>query len=196
MTASNFNGFNELAEKWDVMHHHDSDKIKKMLDLLYIKNNARVLDVGCGTGILIPFLLEKTNSENIFAIDGAEKMIEKAGQKFPGSGINFIAADVIDYNFNRDYFDHIICYSVFPHFEDKKDIIQRFSELLKKGGLLSILHSESRETINNMHYSRNEVDSDSLSCPMAYIPFCRQAGLIDEIVIDNNEMYMLCCRKQ
>ena len=196
MAAGNFKSFNELAEKWDDMHHHDSDKIKKMLDMLCIKNREMILDVGCGTGILIPFLLEKTNSENIYAIDGAEKMIEKARQKFPENSVNFITADVIDYNFKPEYFDHVICYSVFPHFENKENIIRRFSELLKKGGLLSILHSESKEAINDMHNSRNEVNSDTLCCPIVYLPFCRQVGLLDEIVIDNSEMYMLCCRKQ
>ena len=192
----NYNFFNELAEKWDQMYHRDTDKIKTMLNLLYIRNGDRVLDVGSGTGILIPFLLEKTGGENIVAIDGAEKMIEKAEQKFSGSAVRFIASDVTEYNFDPESFNHIICYSVFPHFDDKENIVKRFSRLLVKDGLLSILHSDSKEAINRIHSSSDEVSSDSLKCPAEYIPFINRAGLYEEIVIDNSEMYMLCARKR
>ena len=191
-----FSFFNELAEKWDQMYPRDTAKIKTMLDLLFIKNGDSVLDAGSGTGILIPFLLEKTNGKNITAIDGAKKMIEKAKQKFPGSNVNFITSDVMEYNFAPEGFNHIICYSVFPHFEDKENTVKHFSRLLAKDGLLSILHSDSKETINRIHSSSEEVSSDSLKRPADYIQFFNQEGLYEEIVIDNNEMYMLCARKR
>ena len=191
-----FDSFNELAENWDQIYPRDLNKIRTMLDLLYIKNGDNVLDAGCGTGILIPFLLEKTDGEKITAVDGAEKMIQKAKQKFPDKGIRFIASDVTEYNFAPASFNHIICYSVFPHIEDKKSAAKHFSRLLAEGGLLSILHSDSKEKINHIHSESDEVNSENLKSPAGYIPLFNMEGLHEEIVIDNSEMYMLCVRKQ
>ena len=192
----NFDFFNGLAEKWDSINPCNAEKIKIMLDLLFIKPDDKILDVGTGTGILIPFLLKKTSGKNITAVDGAEKMIEKAKQKHIDTAVNFIVSDIMECNFKTESFNHIICYSIFPHLNDKQNAVRCFSELLTKDGLLSILHSESKEAINRVHSAYQEVSSDSLKSPAAYIPLFNHAGLYEEIVLDNSEMYMLCCRKR
>jgi demethylmenaquinone methyltransferase/2-methoxy-6-polyprenyl-1,4-benzoquinol methylase len=193
-----FDVFNALAETWDEKNHHNMEKVRLMLDLLYLKKGETVLDVGTGAGVLLPLLMEKTPGENISAIDGAEKMIEAARKKFPASGITFIAADVRDYPFNPDTFDHIICYSVFPHLEEKSVIISRFASLLKPGGLLSVFHSSSKERINGVHVhaGHHELNSDYLFPARDYIPVLNGNNLKEEIVIDNDEMFMFCARKR
>jgi demethylmenaquinone methyltransferase/2-methoxy-6-polyprenyl-1,4-benzoquinol methylase len=193
-----FDVFNALAETWDEKTHHDMGKVRLMVDLLCLKDDETVLDVGTGTGVLLPLLMEKTPGKNISAIDGAEKMIEAARKKFPASGITFIAADARDYPFDMDTFDHIICYSVFPHFEEKSVIIRRFASLLKRGGLLSVFHSSPKERINGVHVhaGHHELNSDYLFPAQDYIPLLNSNNLKEEIIIDNNEMFMFCARKR
>jgi demethylmenaquinone methyltransferase/2-methoxy-6-polyprenyl-1,4-benzoquinol methylase len=193
-----FDVFNSLAETWDEKTHHDMKKLRLMLDLLYIKEDDTILDVGTGTGILLPLLLEKTAGKNISAIDGAEKMIEMAQKKFSSSGITFIAADVLEYPFNKNSFDHIICYSVFPHLEEKSILFERFASFLKPGGFLSIFHSSSKEHINGIHVHahHHELNSDYLFPANNYVSLLNGNNLKEEIIIDNEEMFMICARKR
>ncbi len=51
--------FNSLAGTWDSIVQHDPQKLKKIIDLTDIKEGDTVLDVGCGTGVLEGYLLEK-----------------------------------------------------------------------------------------------------------------------------------------
>ncbi|WP_010254476.1 class I SAM-dependent methyltransferase [Treponema primitia] len=188
--------FNDIAEKWDSTSHYDMDKIELLIKLLYIKNGDAVLDVGTGTGVLIPILLKLTG--NITAIDSAEKMIELAHKKFAHTEVNFIHGDVLEYPFDDGAFDHIICYSVFPHFDDKPLAISRLAKKLKPGGLLSILHSASKEKINGIHVHAHNRDimADNLPPAQGLISCAQNCGLREEIIIDNSEMYLFGARRK
>jgi demethylmenaquinone methyltransferase/2-methoxy-6-polyprenyl-1,4-benzoquinol methylase len=194
MEKQNF--FNDLAEQWDEKNTWDMDKIALMLKLLYIQNGDSVLDVGAGTGVLIPFLTGYAGA--VTAIDSAEKMIEVARRKFEGKAVTFIHGDALEYPFPDASFDHIVCYSVFPHFDDKPLAIARLAKKLKPGGLLSVLHSASKEKINGVHVHTHSMDikSDNLPPAQDLIPRARDNGLREEIVIDNAEMYLFAARKR
>ena len=47
--------FNEKAGVWDKITVHDLEKVQYIAELMGIRSNDRILDVGTGTGILIPF---------------------------------------------------------------------------------------------------------------------------------------------
>jgi demethylmenaquinone methyltransferase/2-methoxy-6-polyprenyl-1,4-benzoquinol methylase len=189
--------FNSRAEKWDESNHYDFEKIELLLRLLNIKQGDTVLDVGTGTGVILPSLLKFTQAENITAIDAASKMIETAQKKFSGTEITFVHGDILDYPFEQDSFDHVICYSVFPHFEEKSKTIEHIACILKTGGIFSILHSASKEKINGVHvHARHEeINSDYLLPVSRYVPLANRLALSEEIMIDNSVMYMFAARK-
>ena len=43
--------FDTMAERWDAVCVHDPGKIRTILDRTNLRQNARILDVGCGTGL-------------------------------------------------------------------------------------------------------------------------------------------------
>jgi demethylmenaquinone methyltransferase/2-methoxy-6-polyprenyl-1,4-benzoquinol methylase len=188
--------FNDMASTWDTTNHYDMDKIELMLKLLYIKNNDAVLDVGTGTGVLIPLLLKCPG--NICAIDSAERMIEAARKKFAHPRVTFVHGDVMEYPFDDGAFDHIICYSVFPHFDDKRRTIAHLAKKLKPGGLLSVLHSSSKEKINgvHVHVPNRDIMADILPPARGLIACAQNCGLREEIIIDNAEMYLFGARRK
>jgi cyclopropane fatty-acyl-phospholipid synthase-like methyltransferase len=47
--------FNEKAEVWDEISVHNLEKVQYISELLDIRGDDRILDVGTGTGIMIPF---------------------------------------------------------------------------------------------------------------------------------------------
>lgn len=195
MTQKEF--FNSMAEKWDTICHHDSDKINTILNLSDIKKESRILDVGTGTGILIPFLHTRMgDSGEIFAIDVSEKMLEVARGKYNYANVKFIEGDILDINIDTCYFDFIICYSVFPHFTDKQLAINRMGKFLKKGGKIVICHSQSRDEINNLHKKASEaVCEDNLPDIKIIKSYLKNAGLDTTVEIDNIEMFVVIGEK-
>lgn len=144
--------FNSMADTWDTRCRHDHNKINEILDLLPLRKDDAILDVGAGTGVLIPFLLERIGDRGtITAIDMAEKMIRIAEKKFDHEQVQFMADDVFSVELQLPRFDVILCYSVFPHFEDKKAAVEKLSRRLNQGGILAICHSEGRDDINRLH---------------------------------------------
>jgi demethylmenaquinone methyltransferase/2-methoxy-6-polyprenyl-1,4-benzoquinol methylase len=191
--------FNNLASEWDNKVTHDPFKLTEIINLINLSEGASVLDVGCGTGVLVPYIIEKIGySGRIVGLDIAEKMVERAREKFPERdfpNVVFVVGDIMNYN-SRDSFDFIICYSSFPHFPDKKQSIKKMASLLKSKGKLIICHSESREKINSLHRSLDKsVSSDILPAGLQVAAYMQSAGLKVEMVIDDEERYVIIGNK-
>lgn len=190
--------FNSMAEKWDSIVNHDERKIKSILDMVQIKEGSKVLDVGTGTGVMIPFLHPYTvNNGRIIAVDEAEKMIDVAKKKCSYENVEFVTGDVLEIELMEDYFDCIMCYSMFPHFIDKKAAIERLARYLKKDGKFVICHSESREIINNLHKKVSEVVKDDQLPPVDIIrEYYSKAAIRTISVVDNEDMFVVIGEKE
>ena len=151
--------FEDRAVKWDMICKHDEAKLEEIFKVLALKKGDRVLDVGTGTGILIPLILQRIGSEGkIIALDYAENMIRKAKEKFPHKeypNVNFVIKNFFEVA-SKEPFDSIICYSCFPHLEDQNQFFCKSFDLLKANGTLLIAHSSSRTEINEMHARKHE----------------------------------------
>ena len=179
--------FNDLAYKWDSMCHHDDDKIRKIIDLSNVKEDAKILDIGTGTGILISYLLEKSPKE-IVAVDISENMIEVAKSKYKDQNVKFVVTDIMD--FDGENFDYIFIYSAYPHFGDKEKLFNHLSKLLNKSGKVIIAHSQSRDEINHVHSKAKEVKEDVLLSAEENIKIINKYLKADKS-IDDAEMYYI-----
>ena len=178
--------FNERAAAWDGMVHHDPAKVSAIIAALNIGPADAVLDVGCGTGVLAPYLHDKCGS--VLAVDEAEKMIEVAASKYQYTNVEF---KTISFEKLAGKFDKIIMYSVFPHFEDKKAAIVHAASLLKRGGRVMIAHSQSRERINSRHVEMGLV----LPSPDEFTALFSVAGLTVTACVDTDEMFYVIGEK-
>jgi demethylmenaquinone methyltransferase/2-methoxy-6-polyprenyl-1,4-benzoquinol methylase len=145
------NFFDERACEWDSHERTPMSCIEELLLFAQIKSGERVLDVGCGTGVISGSLMQK--SGDVTAVDLSEKMIAEARKKYEGSGIRFVCADL--YSFEDGLFDCIVIYNAYPHFTDKAALECKLGALLKTGGRLVIIHSMGREKLN-AHHSGHE----------------------------------------
>jgi ubiquinone/menaquinone biosynthesis C-methylase UbiE len=157
--------FDERAEVWDEISVHNPEKVQYITDLLRIQSNDRILDVGTGTGIMIPFYEKYLVDGSVVAVDYSEKMIEVARLKYPKKEhpkILFQVADVYELKYDAE-FDLVVCYSCFPHFPDQPLALKILSKALKKGGRLAVAHSDSAKKINGVHVSGGvEIGNDFL----------------------------------
>lgn len=169
--------FNEKAENWDNTVYHAPEKIRFLLGRLKLAADDRVLDVGTGTGVLLPYLFELVGPEGrITAIDIAENMIEKARTKYAGFPIEFIVGDATFLAKPPETYDAVVCYSVFPHFVDPKVTLSSLAKMLKPQGRLIICHSQSKERINRRH---QELGKSLISRPLP--PSSEVVRLLEEV---------------
>ena len=141
--------FDSCAPTWDEEMIKCDRKIGIILDNAGVKSNSKVLDVACGTGVLVPYYL-KRDVKSVLGVDISPKMIGIAKEKFEKGKVSFICADVEETDIDSD-FDAIVVYNAFPHFQDGDRLIGYLSKHLKKGGKLTIAHGASRERIDAHH---------------------------------------------
>lgn len=152
--------FNEIAYKWDKMVFHDAKIINRILRLANISENASILDIGTGTGVLVPYLLECKPKE-IFAIDAAKNMIEIAKNKLSDAKVTYQVADIYDLSIDKR-FDAVMIYSCYPHLQEKMRLFEKLYHLTSDEGYIVICHSESKEKINERHQLQINVQGDIL----------------------------------
>jgi len=190
--------FNEKAAVWDQITIHDLRKVQYITELLNIQGGDRILDVGTGTGVMIPFYEKYLTTGKVVAVDYSEKMIEASRQKYPEKAhpkISFKVSDVYELPYS-DEFDLVVCYSCFPHFVDQPLAIQILTKALKKGGRLTIAHSNSAEKINGVHITAGkEVKNDFLPSMPRLKQMMAQSRL--EVTFErDDEDYFICIAKK
>jgi len=187
--------FNRLAWEWDERVFSSPDKIRYLLSFLTISPSSTILDVGSGTGVLIPFLRERMGSSGLIVeLDIAEEMLKVAREKFGEEGIGYHRKSVEKYKSSRRY-DLVIVYSAFPHFWDRDLALQNLISHLKEGGELAIAHSESRETINQRHRGDGAPQAFLLPPGGELAQELKKRGLEITRIIDNQELYLVVGRK-
>ena len=189
--------FDRAAEKWDETVHHNPDKLKVIFGYIGLEEGQRVLDVGTGTGVLIPYMHQAIGAKGaIAAVDFSGKMLDIARKKYPFGNIEYLQADVEKLRLDNEY-DGIICYSVFPHFTDQEKVVQHLASGLKKSGQLVVCHSESREAINKRHQRESE---EVRECRLPTMDQLRRmmekAGLSVEKQIDSGDIFFIAAVRE
>ena len=185
--------FNVAAFSWDEVCRHDMEKVEGILDLVNIEKGSHVLDVGTGTGVLVPSLSRRvTESGQIKAVDIADKMIEVAKRKNKFENVIFSCEDALAVASDELSYDHILCYSMFPHFKNKKEAIEKLKAKLKVGGKLTICHTQTRDEINQLHQRKDKaVKDDVLPAMEEFIQMFREAHLKPVLTIDDHEKFVM-----
>jgi len=155
--------FNSIAEKWDSTIKVDEKRINKLLSQISITNGDSILDVGTGTGVLIPFYNAINKDGKVTGIDISQGMLNIAKRKFTQlNNVKFKILDV-ENEFIEEKFDKIVLYSMFPHLNNKVETIKKLvNNNLKENGKLLIAHSDSREFLNNLHINTDERVSEDV----------------------------------
>jgi len=156
--------FNQQAATWDEsVAEKDTAKLGRMAECLNLEPGFIVLDVGTGTGVFLPFLLDRIGKNGrVVALDVAEAMLLRAKAKGFQGNIDYICADVMDIPLDNAIFDAVVCYSSFPHFQDKPRAFAEIYRVTRSGGSLSICHTKSRAEINEIHHQIPEVHHDTI----------------------------------
>jgi trans-aconitate methyltransferase len=117
------------AAQYDAKHAFVYEKAKGLVDLLAPKAGERILDLGCGTGVLTAEIASR--GAEILGVDRSEEMISQARKKFPA--LRFELLDARELRFNAE-FDAVFSNAVLHWIPEPEQVIAGVARALKLGG--------------------------------------------------------------
>jgi ubiquinone/menaquinone biosynthesis C-methylase UbiE len=148
--------FDELSDSWDTNGPSPKPEVvMTFLRKLNIDSDKTVLDVGTGTGLLIPHIFS-FHPARVIAMDLSARMLSILQGKYSyrfGARLEILHGDVHLLNLHDAAVDVAICNGVYPHFRDKLLALSQLRRVLKKGGILAVNHFAGRQFINSIHGS-------------------------------------------
>ena len=137
MAGKIFNQYKELYKEFGSSPHavkarnkiQQSLRFKHLIDLIDIKTNDKVLDIGCGLGDLSIYLKNKKLNCNYLGLDFIEEFILSAKKKYGDKKTSFLKLDIENKKFPKNY-DWLVLSGLF---NDKKKNSQVFMyKMIKK----------------------------------------------------------------
>lgn len=128
--------WNESCEDYDH-HMSETDHYKaqiKILGLLKKEIKEPILDLACGTGIILKFL--SNDFSNIQGNDFSKKMIEMSKEKLTCKLTEENAEILSSYD---EKFNTVILCNLFFYIENRKKAVKRWKKLLEKDGKIIFL---------------------------------------------------------
>jgi ubiquinone/menaquinone biosynthesis C-methylase UbiE len=114
------------------------NKIEQLFRKINISNSKKVLEVGCGAGMLANYLSEKYQMI-VTGTDIDAEQIELAKEYHKGNNrLNFFPADATDLPFKDSEFDMVLSFMVMHHINDWKKAFDEINRVLKPGAIFII----------------------------------------------------------
>ncbi len=146
--------FDYHAQVWDTIGVSEKQERIQQIFIKFLPSiTAPVLDLGCGTGVLIPVLFNfLPDHSKIIELDIAFRMLVQAKAKNKDNRlIDHINGDVHFLPFSDQSISTAICFESLPHFRDLHSALDELHRVLQPRGNLIILHLMGREKLNKFH---------------------------------------------
>ena len=193
MTKSEIEFFDTLAPTWDENEIRSTpDRIKSILGKLRISKGMDILDLGTGTGVLVPYLSEMVGDEgHVTAIDLSDGMLSLARQKYGHlKNVEFLKIDFEEEQIPGKY-DLALLYSVYPHLHAPADTIEwLFKMNMKQDGRIVIAFPSDEEFINNIHHEK-KAEHDHLPPASVLAEMIRHWGYKAEVLAATPDEYIV-----
>jgi len=192
--------FNNAASTWDknFLTPRLSSFLEKLVPQFGLKTGQNVLDVGTGTGVLIPYLVKELGPEgSVTAIDFSENMVKECKTKHEHlKNVDIKLGNIEDEQFPAENFDAVICFGVFPHLQNKQKVLQNIYSILKPEGRLVISHALSSEELKDHHKKVSKQVAHDLIPKMDDMKkLLESTGFTKISIKDEPGIYLCMCNK-
>jgi trans-aconitate 2-methyltransferase len=107
-----------------------------LLAMVRVKDNLRVVDLGCGTGELTAQMHRKLNARETVGLDNSSAMLEKAAA-FSAPGLTFAQRDIEQFD-EKGRFDLVFSNAALHWVENHEALFTRLTAALDEGGQLAV----------------------------------------------------------
>jgi len=182
--------FDSKAATWKLSVNHQQF-IKCLEKLIGFNTTDVVLDIGCGTGNLFPYLQDRVPAGRLIGIDFAYNMLYQCRDKLRGRNIALQSmAEILPIRLAS--VDVVINYCLYPHLKFKHAALREFNRVLKQGGRYYILHPQGSAEINSLHRDIGEpVCCDVIEPVEAVVELLQANGFSVLKAIDRCDMFLV-----
>lgn len=171
-------------------------RLEVLVDCFGIEPGEKILDVGCGEGVLVPYLLDRLGPSGfVVELDNSLEMLKGAARK-SARQIQCVWAGVETLPLVDADFDRVICFASFPHFANPVKALKQIHRVLKSAGTLVIAHLLSRDEIARHHAKSTVVLGDELPEEAAMRELMTQTGFYVRRLEDRPGRYLLIATKE
>ncbi len=123
----------------------DDHQIRLMLDELELNGESRVLDLGCGPGLISGYIQGKLKCR-LLGLDISPIAIQRAVECFgpQNQDLQFFVGDMVSYDFKGELFDAILLIDTHYFIEDFLSLIPKLLDLLNAKGKIAIFSDEGK----------------------------------------------------
>jgi ubiquinone/menaquinone biosynthesis C-methylase UbiE len=117
------------------------DLLEDLNRALDVKEDERILDAGCGPGLVIEKIARANEGKriNITGLDSSERMIGQAHSRCKDLGVRLHVADLNkNLEFPESSFDKVVCSNTLYALASPRAAISEFHRVIKQGGALVI----------------------------------------------------------
>ncbi len=161
-----------------------------------IEPGMSVLEPGCGAGRMTRLLAEAVGpSGRVIACDISERMLEAARRNVDEAHVAFLHKSAEELELPEDSLDIVLCFDVFPHFDQPGALLDLFRAALRPGGRLIVAHCPGRHSVNEIHrQAGGAVGADRLPGPKEMRSLFRMHGFHIQRLLDREDRYFLLAR--
>ncbi len=161
-----------------------------------IREGMWIVEPGCGAGRLTCLLAEWVGpTGRVLAFDPSLAMVEAHRRIVAEPCVSCWRARAEEVELPARRAHRVICFSVFPHFDDKPAALRRLAGALRPDGLLFVAHLQTRDELNRMHQGFGDaVGGDRLPPESEMRRLFEQAGMRVTELADEAGRYHLCAR--
>ena len=160
------------------------DKFETNYILSKLSNNSKILEIGCGNGLLYENIRKNLNIDQYVGTDFVSELISYCNSKILNTSDRFMQLDMTEVRkdtFDID-FDFIISKRAIQNVLDKSmqfEIIDNFGYFLKQNGLMILIES-SQDALQNINQERSKYGLKKINSPFHNLFFD------DEMLIQHN----------
>lgn len=113
----------------------ERQRVKTVLNFSDIKDNDKVIEIGCEAGYLLKHLLV---AKEVVGLDIARNALEDAKRDIKSDKVKFICADASNIPYQDSYFDKVICSQTLEHLNNPDEVVKEMLRVIKPGGTVVI----------------------------------------------------------
>lgn len=189
--------FDRAAPRWAVRD-FDRALMERLIGQVGLAPGDRVLDLGGGTGHLLPVLRQRVGASGVVClVDLSMQMLRHAGAPAGPARAGRCCGLVEHLPLAGGRWNAAICMGLYPHFSDRRAALAEIRRALVPGGRLAVLHLIGREELNALHAGLEDVVADHLLPPGREVAASlAAAGFAVGEVRDLEDSFLVTARRQ